>query len=92
LKQETIFIESPEKIRFRYKIAHTGTRIGAYLVDIVIQTGIILLLVLLLFASGGLKESVFSPEWATDYQMLAIAFLFLVYFFLCYLVFSLHSQ
>lgn len=81
MKQETILIESPEKIRFRYKIAHTGTRIGAYLVDIAIQTGIIFLLVMLFFALGGPSHRFISAEMISDFQLLVIAFLYLVYFF-----------
>lgn len=77
MKQETVFIESPEKIRFYYKIAHTGTRIGAYILDIVIQGGIIILILLLFFSIGVLGDFL-----AGDFQFLALAFFYLVYFFL----------
>lgn len=82
MKQESIFIESPEKIRFYYKIARTGARIGAYVVDFIIQGVIIFLLVVFVLAGRGLEGGVFSPDFAGDFQLLAMAFLYLVYFFL----------
>ncbi len=82
MKQETIAIESPEKIRFHYRIAKTGTRIGAYILDILLQFAIIFLLVLLVLAGGGLGDGFFSTGSAGDFQLLAAAFLYLIYFFL----------
>jgi uncharacterized RDD family membrane protein YckC len=82
LKQEFISIESPEKIRFYYKIARTGARIGAYIVDMMIQAFIVFVLVVYVIAAGGLNRGLFTPGFASDFQLLAIAFLYLVYFFL----------
>lgn len=83
MKIETVSIESPEKIRFYYKIAHTGTRIGAYIIDISIQVGIILLILLLLLFVGGVGGGLFTGGGVGgEFQYLAAAFLYLVYFFL----------
>ena len=80
-KQETVSIESPEKIRFYYKIAQTGTRIGAYIVDMVIQGGIIILIVLLFFSTGSLRGGSFPIGHGGGFQILALAFFYLIYFF-----------
>jgi len=82
VKQETVSIESPEKIRFYYKIAPTGTRIGAYILDMLIQGIIILLIVLLFFSISGLTANSFSTGLAGDFQFLALAFFYLIFFFL----------
>lgn len=91
MKQETITIESPEKIRFDYRIAPTGTRIGAYVIDILIQVGIIILIVLLVFSLSGFKRSgrMVSSGVGSDFQLLALAFLYLTYFFLQWGYFTL---
>jgi uncharacterized RDD family membrane protein YckC len=80
LKQETVTIESPEKIRFYYPIAKIGTRIGAYFLDILIQVLVIFLIVLLMAASGGLGLY-FSTETAGDFTLMIAAFFYLIYFF-----------
>lgn len=79
MKQETIAIESPEKIHFHYKTAKIGTRIGAYILDLLIQF-VILLLVVTIVAIG--SSGLFSIRSAGGFQMLAVSFLYLVYFFL----------
>ena len=43
MKEKEITIETPEKIQFPYIISHIGTRIGAYMIDLIIQFLIILL-------------------------------------------------
>lgn len=80
MKQETIIIESPEKIRFHYHIAKIGTRIGAYMLDVFLQLLILFLMVLMLVVGGGM-ETLFSKDMANDFQMLVAAFLYLLYFF-----------
>lgn len=84
MKQETITIETPEKIRFDYRIAPTGARIGAYVIDISIQVGIIILIVFLVFSLSGFKRSgrMVPSRVGNDFQLLAMAFLYLIYFFL----------
>ncbi len=76
MKEKEITIETPEKIRFKYSIAEIGTRIAAYTMDLIIQSLLILLVYLLLSASG------FSFFSMSDYQSLIIAFMFLLIFFI----------
>ncbi len=80
MKQETITIESPEKIRFYYPIAKIGTRIGAYILDMLIQGTVILLFVLVLTAKGGMSVF-FTIDTADDFTLMAVAFFYLIYFF-----------
>ncbi|MCP4147383.1 MAG: RDD family protein, partial [bacterium] len=80
MKEETISIETPEKIRFHYRIAPTGARIGAYIIDLLIQILVAVLLILLALFSGS-GFATFSNRLGNDFQALAMAFLYLVYFF-----------
>ena len=81
MKQETITLETPEKIRFDYRIAQTGTRIGAYIIDAVFQVVVIILVVLLLILIGVLEGGWFSYGPAGQFQLLAAAFFYLLLFF-----------
>jgi uncharacterized RDD family membrane protein YckC len=81
MKQETISLETPEKIRFDYRIAQTGTRIGAYIIDTVLQAVVILLVFLLLILIGVLEGGLFSDGYAGQFQLLAAAFFYLLLFF-----------
>lgn len=81
MKQETISIESPEKIRFDYNIAKIGTRIGAYLLDMLIQMLILFLVYLVFMMSGGLDDGPISAGTADEFRFAAAAFLYLIYFF-----------
>jgi uncharacterized RDD family membrane protein YckC len=81
LKQETISIETPEKIRFDYKIAQTGTRIGAFIIDMVIQAVIIGLVFLLLFFIGIFESNLLARHYINQFQLLALAFFYLLIFF-----------
>jgi uncharacterized RDD family membrane protein YckC len=83
LKQDTLQIETPEKIIFTYQIASVGTRIMAFTVDFLIQALIVILLLLLLWAlsamTGAGGNGTFS---AHDANALAAAFAYIVIFFL----------
>lgn len=92
MKQETISIETPEKIRFDYKIAQTGTRIGAYILDIIIQVVIIILGVLLLVFIGILEGGSFSGRITGQFQLLALAFFYLLVFFFQWGYFTLFEM
>ncbi len=81
MRQETISIETPEKIRFDYKIAQTGTRIGAYILDMVIQVTIIILGVLLLVFIGVWEGGSLPGPLTGQFQLLALAFFYLLIFF-----------
>ena len=52
MKEKEIIIETPEKITFSYTIAEVGTRIAAYIIDLLIQAGIVLLFVLAMMLVG----------------------------------------
>ncbi|MGD2088099.1 MAG: RDD family protein [Candidatus Aminicenantes bacterium] len=92
MRQETISIETPEKIRFDYKIAQTGTRIGAYILDMVIQIVIIILGVLLLVFIGILEGGSFSGRLTGQFQLLALAFFYLLVFFFQWGYFTLFEM
>ncbi len=61
MKERTITIETPEKIQFVYSISELGTRIAAYVLDLLIQTAIILLVFFLML--GG---TIFSMSQDDD--------------------------
>ena len=77
MKANTILIETPEKIRFDYKIADIGTRIAAFMIDLLIQFIIILIGYLLLYFSGSL-----SYFFSSSIGNLMKAFFMLLIFFL----------
>lgn len=57
-KEKEIIIETPEKIRFSYRIAEIGSRIAAYVIDQLIQVIVILIILwpLLGFAAASAKD------------------------------------
>ncbi len=93
MRIKTIHIETPEKIRFTYNISEIGTRIAAYIMDVVIQILAIVLVLILLFASGALYKDFFSifdfGSATPDLISLVMAFLFILYFFIQWLYFIL---
>ena len=80
MKLDAIAIESPEKIVFHYRIAKTGARMAAYLLDIFIQILIAALLLILFFLMGIVNAQTFKVEVA-GFGQLALAFLYVLYFF-----------
>ncbi len=92
MRQETISIETPEKIRFDYKIAQTGTRIGAYILGMGIQVTIIILGVLLLVFTGVLEGGSLPGPLTGQFQLLALAFFYLLIFFFQWGYFTLFEM
>jgi len=81
-----IRIETPEKIRFKYRIAQTGTRAGAVLLDLLIQAGFLLIWgLLILLVQGGAYFSEMAEEMDSS---LITTFSLLILFFLQWGYFS----
>ncbi len=81
MRQETIYIETPEKIVFYYKIAQIGARVAAYVLDVVIQLAVIILVLLLISAVSGLGMTSLEPGGESQAFYLTVAFFYLLYFF-----------
>lgn len=81
-----IRIETPEKIRFKYRIAQTGTRAGAVLLDLLIQAGFLLIWFLLILLVQG--ASYFSDLSESMDSNLITTFSLLILFFLQWGYFS----
>lgn len=80
MKLDSITIESPEKIVFQYRIAKTGARMAAYLVDMFLQFLVVVLLILFFFLFGFVNAQTFQLG-GSGVGSLAIAFFYLLYFF-----------
>lgn len=81
-----IRIETPEKIRFKYRIAQTGTRAGALILDLLIQAGFLLIWGLLILLIKG--ASYFSDLGNEMDGNLITTFSLLILFFLQWGYFS----
>lgn len=74
MKKKKIVIETPEKIYFTHQLAEIGTRAAAYLIDILIQIGIIILMGIL-----GIL-SFFNTKMYDNQGYLALAVFYLLIF------------
>lgn len=74
MKKNKIVIETPEKIYFTHQLAEIGTRAAAYLIDILIQIGIIIIMGIL-----GLL-SFFNSRIIDNQGYLAMAIFYLLIF------------
>lgn len=72
-KQKEIIIETPEKIRFSYRIAEIGSRIAAYLIDQLIQ--IVIILILIWPLAGFAVASVKNMTYITAAFLMIVTFL-----------------
>ncbi len=82
MKKELVKIEAPEKIIFSYKIAETGTRIAAYIIDLIIQILVFIIIVLLILMVGVSFRSLFDSNVSSNAQNFSIAFLYIMVFFI----------
>ena len=76
MKLKKLLIETPEKIIFTYNIAETGTRIAAYVLDILFQL-IILVVMFILFGLSIFSSDVFNTEQSSYYIAVIYILLFL---------------
>jgi uncharacterized membrane protein SpoIIM required for sporulation/uncharacterized RDD family membrane protein YckC len=87
VKDLIIKIETPERIRFKYRIAQPGARAAALMIDLLIQFGVILLWFIIFMIIWGSQS--FSDILETDrLQNLFMFFSFLLIFFLQWGYFS----
>ncbi len=77
MKQKKLVIETPEKIIFTYNIAEIGTRIAAYLLDIIFQM-IILISLFLLSGLSLVSSDIYDSE--SGYYFLAVIYILLFIF------------
>jgi len=70
-------LETPEKIRFTYVIAELGTRAAAYIIDCLIQGGILLFLLIV----GGLNSFSIIRDGEDGYLYYAAVFYILMFLF-----------
>ena len=83
-----IKIEAPEKIVFTFRFAEQGARIGAFLIDMLIQFAVVLFLYLLLYKA--LNQNVFSSEsFSESFGLLTAGFFYMGIFFLQWFYFLL---
>ena len=75
MKSEKLIIETPEKIIFSYSIAEIGSRIAAYLIDVILQL-LILLLLFLVFGLGFLSVDGYDG----DQYLYYIAIIYILFF------------
>jgi len=85
---DRIKIEAPEKIEFSYRFAEQGARIGAFVIDIVIQFIAGLITFLLIFAFVN-KNVFMSNSFSDDMGLLTVGFFYLIVFFLQWFYFLL---
>lgn len=82
MKEKIIKIEAPEKIVFTYTIAQTGTRIAAFTIDLIIQILFMIIVILIIMMVGVSFSSLFNPDVSENASYFAIAFLYIVIFFI----------
>ncbi|MDC7223588.1 MAG: RDD family protein [Spirochaetales bacterium] len=82
---EDIKLETPERIRFRYRLAQPGARAAALILDLLIQGGLVILWGLLSLLIGGGSE---SSDSSGEGGWLVMAFGLLLWFFLQWGYFS----
>jgi uncharacterized RDD family membrane protein YckC len=82
--QSLISIQTPEKIVFTYEIAEIGTRIAAFVVDMLVQSLLWILLLLLFFLTNEISfssSSEFSYPYVFASFVLIIMFIFRWFYF-----------
>jgi len=73
-------IETPENVELQRRIAGIGTRFLAGLIDTLWLTLIWIVLIIVVFTSGLISASMFSPETILDSGVWMLALLFIVFF------------
>lgn len=83
-----IKIEAPEKIVFSYRIADQGARIGAFILDMLIQAVVVILVFLLVFGAAN-SNIQFSESFSETFGLLGFGFFYLLLFFMQWFYFLL---